>query len=486
MQDWLAARSAASPQAVALSLPDGPTLTYRALDAQVGEMAARLVTLGLSRGDRLAVLLPNSVAYVVLIHAALRLGVVLVPLNTRLTPPEIAWQVRKTACRVLVTDDDRDLGGVDCRVIPLAALQSLPVHKAQRAKALPTTVSLDAPVAIVMTSGTSGQPKGAVLTAGNLFHSALASAYRIGVLPDDRWLCTLPLYHVGGLSIVVRSCLYGTAIELHPRFDLGAVNDALTHRPNTLVSLVPTMLHRLLEDGDPVAWSDALRLVLLGGAAASPELLARCLELGIPVATTYGLTEAASQVATANPEEVRAKPGTVGKPLLFTQVAVVDAEGELVAPGTYGEVVVSGPTVMQGYDGDLEATGGALRNGWLHTGDIGYLDEDGDLWLVQRRSDLIVSGGENVYPAEVEAVLRQHPAVAEACVVGLDHPAWGQQVAAAVELGRGQTIDADTLLTFSRAQLAGYKQPRRVIFVDALPRTASGKIERKRVMELFP
>lgn len=485
MQDWLAARSAASPQAVALSLPDGPMLTYRELDAQVGEMAARLVALGLSRGDRLGVLLPNSVAFVTLIHAALRLGVVLVPLNTRLTPLEIAWQVGKTACRMLVTDDDRDLDVADCRMIALAALESLPVNMAQRATALPTTVDLDAPVAIVMTSGTSGQPKGAVLTAGNLFHSALASAYRIGVLTEDRWLCTLPLYHVGGLSIVVRSCLYGTAIELHPRFEVAAVNDALTHRPNTLVSLVPTMLHRLLEDGDPAAWSDALRLVLLGGAAASPELLARCVELGIPVATTYGLTEAASQVATALPADAQRKPGTVGKPLLFTQVAVVDAQGEPVARGTYGEVVVSGPTVMQGYDGDPDANAGALRSSWLHTGDIGYLDADGDLWLVQRRSDLIVSGGENVYPVEVEAVLRRHPAVAEACVVGLDHPAWGQQVAAAVEIRPGQVIDHEALLAFSREQLAGFKQPRRVVFVDALPRTASSKIERKRVLELF-
>ena len=451
MQDWLAARAAVTPQRLALSLIDAGAMaevTYRQLDEQAHEMAARLLAAGLKRGDRLGVLLPNSLAYAVLVHAALRAGLVLVPLNTRLTPAEVAWQVARTHCRLLITPAESDLALTACPVLTLPALAALPVTAEQRAHAQAGTLDLDAPVAILFTSGTTGQPKGAVLTAGNLFYSAMASAYRIGVLPHDRWLCTLPLYHVGGLSILVRSCLYGTAVELHARFTVDGVNAALTTRPNTLVSLVPTMLHRLLEDGDPARWTAALRLVLLGGAAATPELVDRCLTQGLPVATTYGLTEAASQVATALPAEVHGKPGSVGKPLLFTTVDVVDEAGQPVPAHTRGEIVVSGPTVMRGYDDDPAATANTLRGGRLFTGDIGTLDEDGALWLVQRRSDLIVSGGENVYPAEVEAVLRQHPAVADVCVIGLADPVWGQQVAAAIEVRHGQAVDQAALIGF--------------------------------------
>ena len=479
MQDWLAARAVASPQRLALSVA-GHDFTYRDLDAQVGIMAARLAALGLARGDRLGVLLPNGLAYALLIHAAIRLGLVLVPLNTRLTPAEVAWQVEKSRCRVLVAEDDLPLAG--CQVITPAALEAVAFSGEP---VLDGTVDLEAPLVIVFTSGTTGQPKGAILTGDSLFNSALASAYRNGVLPEDRWLCTLPLYHVGGLSILLRSCLYGTAVELHPRFDLAAVNTGLIERPVTLISLVPTMLQRLLDEGDPDHWSRALRLILLGGAAATPELLARCAALDLPVALTYGLTETASQVATATHAEVRRKPGSVGKPLLFTAVRILDERGHPVPAGTPGEVVVSGPTVMAGYDGEPDATARVLRAGWMHTGDIGYLDEEGDLWLLQRRSDLIVSGGENVYPAEVEAVLRTHPAVAEVCVVGLPDPTWGQQVAAAIVLRAGAAADEAVLIAHCRAQLAGYKLPRRIVFVAALPQTASGKIERKRVLDLF-
>lgn len=487
MQDWLTARAAVSPQRLAVStIQDGglSALTYRQLDEQAGVMAARLLASGLRPGDRLGIGLPAGPAYVALLHAVIRLGLVLVPLNTRLTPSEVAWQVDKAGCRLLITAGDHDSPPAACQTLTLPALQNLPTTADQRDAAQPGALDLNTPAVIVFTSGTTGQPKGAVLTLNNLFHSAMASAYRIGVLPQDRWLCTLPLYHVGGLSILLRSCLYGTAVELHPRFAVEAVDEALATRPNTLVSLVPTMLHRLLEAGTPDRWA-ALRLILLGGAAATSDLLEWCFRQGIPVATTYGLTEAASQVATAAPDEAHRKPGSVGKPLLFTQVSVVDGDGRSVPAGTYGEVVVRGPTVMQGYDGDPAATASVFRDGGLHTGDIGYLDDDGDLWLVQRRSDLIVTGGENVYPAEVEAVLRRHPAVAEVCIVGLDHPEWGQQVAAAVEVWDGETVDVEALLAHSRRHLAGYKQPRRVICVDALPRTASGKIARQQVVELF-
>jgi len=243
------------------------------------------------------------------------------------------------------------------------------------------------------------------------------------------------------------------------------------------------MLYRLLNA--EMTFPDSLRLVLLGGAAADSTLIERCQALNIPVAPTYGLSEACSQVATMLPDEAYRKPGSVGKPLTFTSVRIVGENGASLPTGEYGEVVISGSTVFAGYYNNPEATAKTLRNGELYTGDIGYLDEDGDLWLVQRRSDLIVSGGENIYPAEIERVLREHPAVAEVCVVGIPNPEWGQQVAAAIVLKTNAQVTSEELMLFSRQHLAGYKQPRLIKFVDSLPQTASGKIQRGKVLEIF-
>jgi O-succinylbenzoic acid--CoA ligase len=253
----------------------------------------------------------------------------------------------------------------------------------------------------------------------------------------------------------------------------------LTQHQITLISLVPTQLHRLLEAGVQVP--DSLRLILLGGAAASPDLQRRAYDRGLPVATTYGLTEAASQVATMHPEQARFKPGCVGKPLKGVTVRIVDDVGGELPAGRIGEIVVSGGNVMRGYleHPDLDPPG------TLRTGDLGYLDADGDLWLVQRRSDLIISGGENIYPVEVENILKKHPAVDDACVVGLHDAEWGQTPAAAIVLKPGMSATLDELDAHCKAHLAGYKRPRRYVFVDHLPQTASGKVIRREVAALF-
>lgn len=480
MQEWLSARAGATPHKIALITDD--QLTFQQLHQQVNAMLARWLGAGIRRGDHVGMIMRSSPFAVVQVFTALRAGVVLVPLNSRLTSDEIHQQLTNADCKWLLAHGDgevlRELRKRDHQIVELDQTTARTNEKNA------CDVDLNAPFLIVHTSGTSGTPKGATLTAGNIFYSATASAYRLGMLPDDKWLCTLPLYHVGGLSIILRACLYGITVDLREKFDLNAVNRALSQDGITLVSLVPTMLYRLLEHGTPEKWS-SLRCVLLGGAAATADLLERCAAYDIPVATTYGLSEAASQVATAPPELAARKPGTVGKPLLFTRVRVVDENGDDQQAGEYGEVVVSGPTVMQGYYNRADATAKTLREGWLHTGDIGYLDEDGDLWLVQRRSDLIVTGGENVYPAEVEAVLRSHPAVKDVAVVGVSDPEWGQQVAAAVQVMAGVSLTEEELTIYSRECLAGYKQPRRVVFVDALPQTGSGKIQRRAVVDLF-
>ena len=488
MPDWLKERAAKTPHHPAIVSAD-KTLTYQQLNALADDYSRHF-----REGTRAGLLLPNTADTVALIWGAIRAGAVLVPLNTRLTFDEIRWQLQNTGCRSLFVGESLlervpwdapkrryDLSFREFylpRYDGFSRPQPNPLHDDSASRTQNT------PFAIVHTSGTSGQPKGAVLSYNNVFASAMASAYRIGHLPDDTWLCVLPLYHVGGLSILIRACLYGITVYLQERFNVQAVNQALSEDGITLISLVPTMLYRLLNDGTPDTWH-ALRLALIGGAATTPQLMQRCIEQDIPVATTYGLSEAASQVATTLPGDASRKPGTVGKPLLFTQVRIVDEQDNDLAPGEYGEVLVQGPSVMQGYYGNPEATRETLRGGWLHTGDIGYLDEEGDLFLVQRRSDLIVTGGENVYPAEVEAVLRQHPAIAEAAVIGLDDPEWGQRVAAVIVLHSDKTLTAEAVQAHSREHLAGYKIPRQIIFIDALPQTASGKISRPALNNLF-
>lgn len=485
--DWLAAQARAKPEGLALTFRGGEHWCYRELDAAVNVWCARLAALGLREDEILATHLPNVPAHVMLVYAAARLGLVLAPLNTRLTVAELAVQLAHVKPAVLICDDVnvRDaLAGFARIAATLAYCDALNLQSPISNLSVADPFGLERVQAIVFTSGSTGAPKGVELIFGNHFYSAMGSAARLGTLPNDCWLSCLPLFHVGGLAIIFRACLYGIAVALHERFDLDAMNAALDTQPITLVSLVPTMLKRLLETRD--VFPASLRLVLLGGAAADEALLRDCVQRGVPVAPTYGLTEAASQVATLLPQDVAMKPGSVGKPLLFTQVRVVDEAGRDVPLNEIGEVVVHGPTVMRGYFNNPEATATAIHpNHGLHTGDLGYVDAEGDVWIVQRRSDLIVTGGENVFPAEVERALRQHPAVREALVVGLPDAEWGQRVAALVVLNEGATLAANDLIADARSRLAGYKLPRVVRFVDQLPVLANGKVDRTAVRNLL-
>ena len=349
----------------------------------------------LEPGDRAGILMTGPAPYILTLFALMRMRVVSVPLNTRLTASELSWQIQNVDCRLVICETEtRELAaeaGANVMEMPNIDLEE-PASEYRDFGMM----DLDDDFAIIHTSGTSGRPKAAILTYGNVYCSAVFSALRLDIRSKEQWLCALPLYHVGGLSIAFRSLNYGTAIELVPPgpFDESEVNRILSEHPITLVSLVPTTLRRLL-DAKTRPWNPRLRLILLGGAAPSAELLARCAAEKLPIATTYGLTEAASQVATALPELVYRKPGTVGKPLKHIQIRIIDGRGNDAAPDVRGEVLVKGETVMRGYFGDPDATAKALRAGWLHTGDIGYLDEDGDLFILQRREDLIVSGGEN-------------------------------------------------------------------------------------------
>ena len=500
--DWLKARAAQSASRPFLVIQD-QTISFARLDYLV-DVAAETISIALqghqshAADNRIAVLMGNNLSNIVALHAVWRLGGIAVPLNTRLTDDEQRWQVERSRCIAVICDANHTQTRFDVQTILFEHKSiSAPVQSSADTAVRPLEpFDLARPCLIIHTSGTTGRPKGAVLSLGNLFYSAMASAYRIGVLPDDRWLSVLPLFHIGGISIIVRSILYGTSVDLLERFDAETVNQCLRDRPISLISLVPTMLLRLLDmlDSNDERWNSHLRLILLGGSAASPELIQRAQRHDLPIALTYGLSEASSQVSTALPATVQEKPGSVGKPLYMTEVRIVDDTGRVMEAETVGEVIVRGKTVMLGYDSltdDTATVANADETDWLHTGDVGRLDSDGDLWIFQRRSDLIVSGGENVYPAEVEAVVRSHPGIADCAVIGIDDPQWGQRVAAVVVTHDNTTADpamrmTDTaLMDYCRDHLAGYKIPRVFRYADALPLNATGKVDRTALRHLF-
>jgi O-succinylbenzoic acid--CoA ligase len=402
---------------------------YSELHSRAVAAAGALAARGIGPGDRVGLALPAGRSFAAALHGCWLLGAVAVPLDRRLGEGERAAQAELCATVVEEPLDGSDRAGPQLR----------------------TSHHLDGVAAVVHTSGTSGRPAPVELTYGNFLWSAMGSALALGLDADERWLCPLPVSHVGGLSILVRSAIHGTTAVLHERFDAGAVAAALPSC--TLVSLVPTMLARVLDAGVPEP--GRLRCALIGGGPVAPAVLERAGAAGIPLAQTYGLTQACSQVTTSAVGD----PSTAGPPLFCTSVTIA---GD-------GEILVSGPTVAP----DAAGPGGVLQ-----TGDLGELDERGRLTVTGRRSDTIVTGGENVAPAEVEAVLEAHPAVAEAAVHARPDPEWGEAVVATVVPRDGMRVDPADLRAHCRAALAGFKVPKAIELATGLPRTPSGKIRR--------
>ncbi|MBI4570990.1 MAG: o-succinylbenzoate--CoA ligase [Chloroflexi bacterium] len=488
MPDWLRQRARLSPDRPALVC--GERWTFAELDREVGAAAARLAAAGVRSGGRVALLAWNSAGFAQVVHAIARLGAVLVPLNARLAEPELRWQVEDVEAAALIYDEantDRATALREACLATRAVGMGEVVGGGNEGVSLEAAPEprfrLSAVHSIVYTSGTSGSPKGAMLTYGNHLWSATGSVLNLGLRSDDRWLACLPLFHVGGLAILLRSVIYGIPAVVHESFEPIVVNRAIDEDGVTIVSVVGAMLQRILDVRGDRPYPPTLRCVLVGGGPVPRSLLEECAQRGMPVVQTYGLTEAASQVATLAPDDAPRKLGSAGKPLFATKVRVQGDDSGVLPAGVPGEIAVRGPTVMAGYYHRPEETARVLRNGWLHTGDVGYLDDEGYLYVLDRRADLIISGGENVYPAQVEAVLAAHPAVEEAGVTGLPDEQWGQTVAALVKLRRGARASEEELRAFCRERLAGYKVPVAVRFVDELPRNAQGKLVRRALRE---
>ncbi|MBX0294225.1 class I adenylate-forming enzyme family protein [Haloarcula nitratireducens] len=482
-RDLLTHRAGTTPERTAVVDADGGgTTTYRELDAAVDEVAAALEALDTPNG-RVATLVDTRPAVGRLLFGAMRRGLTLAPLNVELDAETLSTQLQALDADTLVCERDTEELATEIADRPVVSVDAPDGGGVERSlsdeavedggTAEPVELDRDATQLVLFTSGTTSDPKGVRLTVGNLVASATASAFRLGVSPGDRWLVCLPTYHMGGIAPFVRCVLYGAAVVVQREFAVGATARAVDERGVTGVSLVPTMLKRLVDAG----WNPAgtLRFVLLGGGPVPPSLVERCRERDIPVCPTYGMTEAASQIATARPETAFEHRDTVGQPLVCTDVKVV-ADGDPVGPGVRGELVVDGPTVTPGYL-DEAATDAAFGPHGLQTGDLGYRDEDGRLWVVGRADDRIVTGGENVDAAAVEAVIRQCPGVEEAAVVGLPDEEWGERVTALV----AGDASPESVLEYCRDELAPHEVPKRVRVTDALPRTASGTVDRAAV-----
>jgi O-succinylbenzoic acid--CoA ligase len=423
---------------MALQTPTG-SWSYAELYARGLAGAEALERRGAGRGARVAIALPAGLGFAQALHACMLLGAVAVPIDPRSSGAE------------------RDAVLAGCELV---VDEQLPGEGANGASA--TTHDFDDVAAIIHTSGTTSTPRPVELTYGNFLWSALGSAVALGLDARERWLCALPLSHVGGLSILVRSAIYGTGAVVHERFETDRVLSALREQRVTLVSLVATTLARLLDAGLTGAGT-ALRCALTGGGPVPAALLERARAAGVPVSLTYGLTESCSQATTTPVAELAAGVASAGPPLFCTRVRI--------APD--GEILLRGPTI---------APQAPAADGWLHTGDLGGLDEHGRLLVSGRKADTIISGGENVAPAEVEAVLEAHADVHEAAVIGRPDERWGEQVTAVVVPRPGRAPSPLALKEHCGRLLAGYKVPKLIELAhEPLPRTAAGKLLRRRL-----
>lgn len=502
--EWLRTIAAHGASEVALEFGDR-RVDYAQLSVMARTAQEDLASLGLHEGDLCAVLAPPSVEGVALFHGMLSAGIVLLPLNARLSERELLLALTASGARALVVEGraEADSGargrrlakGAGCRLLALPGqaesrgtireLEAEPHGRDREWADRRGRRRAERAALVLRTSGTSGTPKGVVIGFSQLMASADGSASLLGSQIDDRWLLCMPLFHIGGLSILIRATLAGATVVLHERFDADDVARAIDDDRISCVSFVATMLAQVIETRGNRSAPGTLRLVLLGGGPASEALLQCGLELGYPLAPTYGLTEATSQVATRPPGMLEEGDSLSAglEPLAGVSLRIVDDAGDSVSVGTEGAIEVSGPIVMTGYLDDPQATETTLAEGWLRTGDIGLLDNAGRLRVLDRRSDLILSGGENVYPAEIESVLDDHEDVIEAGVCGVPDEKFGARPVAFLVLREGASLDAEEMAEFCQARLASYKCPTTFNQSGVLPRTPTGKLIRRALLD---
>ncbi|MGY3622593.1 class I adenylate-forming enzyme family protein [Bradyrhizobium sp. USDA 10063] len=478
---------------------EGTTLSYAAFAARIEQAARALKSeLGVSRGDRVAILSLNHPDYLVLLYACARLGAMLVPLNWRLAVAEQQFILADAAAKVLVLEQ------AFAAVLPMLE-KSLPKIAAVGLDFTPPRGStfdgllaegkgdgrnphtdLSCPLLIVYTSGTTGRPKGAVLRQEALLWNGVMSQHMHGLTSDDHILTVLPFFHVGGLNIQTTPALqHGATVTIHSRFTPDATLACFARERPTLTVLVPATIQAVTDHSD---WAttdlSSLKAISTGSTIVPPHLIERFVARGVPVLQVYGSTETCPIAIYTRLGGDSSREGSTGLPGLCCEAAIVDDAGNEVPAEVAGEIMVRGPNVFFEYWGNEQATRDALHDGWYRTGDIGRRDADGYFWVHDRKKNLIISGGENIYPAEVERVLLEHPDVAECGVIGRADPRWDEVPIAYVVRRKDSSVDAPALQAHIQLQLARFKAPREIVFVDDLPRTALGKVQHFRLKQI--
>lgn len=461
----------------------GATWSYEELDEWADQIASGLADQGVELGDRIGLVMSRRPEAIATLWGVFRIGGTLVPLDPAEPASALRSRVERAEVKLTITgpeteEFEREARSDTIPTVEFAGLTTASGNGPNQAAAHPRPVprrKLDDTRVVLFTSGTTGTPTGVCLTGRNLGASAASTVERLGATAADRWLLDLPIYHAGGFSIPLRTAMLGATTVLRRSFDAAQTAGTIAEYDVTGLSLVPTMVERLL---DGPGLSNSLRFVLVGGAPTPPELTRRALEAGVPLYTSYGMTETASGIATATPADLRSNPETVGRPVLAASISIRGDSDRPLPAGQTGEIAVSGPIVSPGtVDGTERRPGEPLR-----TGDRGYLTDDGLLVVTGRVDDLILTGGENVSPREVEAAIRALDSVVDVSVLGLPDEEWGQRVGAAIVLDETGT-PADLTLVELREQLRGdladYKLPKTVAVLDSLPRTASGTVDRE-------
>ena len=452
-------------------------LDHAGFRSAVAAAASRLAALGVGRGDVVAVVLPNRVELVVTLYATWLLGAALTPVNPALTEDEVSYQLADAGARVAVVDAETRELVKDIKAFDVADIFLREPATVTSSESIPSPQPDDLAL-LIYTSGTTGRPKGVRLDHANIDAMTNALVAALGLTSSDRALLVLPLFHVNAIMVsVVAPLAAGASSMMLPKFDHRTFWTSVETEHPSFFSAVPAiylLLNALPADVRPN--TSSLRFVICGAAPMPASAIADFeARYGVPLVEGYGLSE--STVAlTVNPIEGPRKAGTVGRPLPGVEVAVMNDSGELLVPGQDGEVVARGATIMRGYLGRPDETAAALKGGWLHTGDIGHFDDDGYLVLVDRKKDLIIRGGENISPSEVEAVLTSHAAVLEVAVVAKPDPVMGEEPIAFVVVNQGAQLDIPELLEHARSILAKFKVPKEIRVVDSLPHNAVGKI----------
>jgi len=491
LSDLIERNAAFTPDKPATTF-EGDILSYSAFSARIEQTARALkAEYGVSRGDRVAILCLNRPDYLVLLYACARLGAMLVPLNWRLAVAEQLFILSDASAKVLILEQafaavlpalEKSLpetSVVGFEFSPLRGRTFDELLTQARGDGRNPHTDLTCPLLIVYTSGTTGRPKGAVLRQEALLWNGVMSQHMHGLTSGDHILTVLPFFHVGGLNIQTTPALhYGATVTIHPRFTPDTTLAAIERDRPTLTVLVPATIQAVTEHpGWAASDLSSLRAISTGSTVVPPHLIERFTARGVPVLQVYGSTETCPVAVYTRLGGDLSRAGSTGLPGLCCEAAVIDDAGMELPPNTPGEIVVRGPNLFYEYWGDEQATREALHDGWYRTGDIGLRDADGYFFVHDRKQNLIISGGENIYPAEVERVLLEHPDVVECGVIGRPDPRWDEVPIAYVIRRSGCLVEAEHLKAHVLTQLARFKVPRDIVFVDDLPRTALGKVQ---------